>query len=87
MKLIPAREQIIVTEPPAKEGPLVLAQASKERPQMGIIHAIGKGISDYSPGDVVCFTRFNINELKDIPGVDGTYYVMKEDQILVKVEK
>lgn len=87
MKLVPAREQIIVveeTEKPNAAG-IELAKASRERPQMGLVESVGKDIKDYSPGDRVCFSRFNINEL-EVPGLPGKFYVMKADQILVKVE-
>lgn len=86
MKLIPASDKLIVVEEPEKPNAagLELARSSKERQQIGIVESVGKDISGYAKGDRVYFTRFNINEA-EVPGLPGTFYVMKEDQILFKV--
>ena len=89
--LVPLADRVIVSpvlEEKTKSGIIIPDTAGKERPERGLIVAVGKGkIGDdnkripleVSVGDMVIFSKYGPDEIK-IEGVH--YYILREDQIL-----
>jgi chaperonin GroES len=95
MKIRPLRDRIIVerVEEEAKTaGGLIIPDSAKEKPQQGIVKAVGKGKvtedgkvlpMDINVGDRVLFGKYAGSEIK----IDGKeYQIMREDDILGVLE-
>ncbi|KAB2906435.1 MAG: co-chaperone GroES [Anaerolineae bacterium] len=96
LKLRPLADRVVV-EPKEKEetfagGQLVLPETAKEKPQQGVILAVGNGRLDESgkritmdvkEGDLVLFAKYAGTEIK----LDGKkLLILKESDILAVVE-
>ena len=95
MNIRPLRDRIIVerVEEEAKTaGGLIIPDSAKEKPQQGIVKAVGKGKvtedgkvlpMDIKIGDRVLFGKYAGSEVK----IDGKeYQIMREDDILGVLE-
>lgn len=95
MNIRPLRDRIIVerVEEEAKTaGGLIIPDSAKEKPQQGIVKAVGKGKvtedgkvlpMDIKVGDRVLFGKYAGSEVK----IDGNeYQIMREDDILGVLE-
>ncbi len=96
LKLRPLADRVVV-EPKEKEetfagGQLVLPETAKEKPQQGVILAVGNGrlddtgkriTMDVKEGDMVLFAKYAGTEIK----LDGKkVLILKESDILAVVE-
>ena len=65
---------------------IVLPETAKEKPQQGIIEAVGdeeEMMTDLQVGDKVLFARYSGTEVK----LDGeTYLLLNEDDVLARVK-
>ncbi|WP_225072698.1 co-chaperone GroES [Desulfuromonas sp. CSMB_57] len=95
MNIRPLRDRIIVErlEEEAKTaGGLIIPDTAKEKPQQGVVKAVGKGKvtedgkvlpMDIKVGDKVLFGKYAGTEIK----IDGReYQIMREDDILGVLE-
>jgi chaperonin GroES len=95
MNIRPLRDRIIVErlEEEAKTaGGLIIPDTAKEKPQQGVVRAVGKGKvtedgkvlpMDIKVGDKVLFGKYAGSEIK----IDGKeYQIMREDDILGVLE-
>jgi chaperonin GroES len=95
MNIRPLRDRLIVErlEEEAKTaGGLIIPDTAKEKPQQGIVRAVGKGKvtedgkvlpMDIKVGDKVLFGKYAGSEIK----IDGKeYQIMREDDILGVLE-
>ncbi|OGZ66839.1 MAG: co-chaperone GroES [Candidatus Staskawiczbacteria bacterium RIFCSPHIGHO2_02_FULL_34_10] len=96
MTIKPLADHILIEpikeEEKTKSGIFLPDTAQKEKPEQGIIIAIGQGRKtddgkivpvSVKPGDKVLFTKYGPNEIK----VDGKeYLIAKEDDILAVIE-
>ncbi|MBZ0304602.1 MAG: co-chaperone GroES [Anaerolineae bacterium] len=96
LKLRPLADRVVV-EPKEKEetfagGQLILPETAKEKPQQGVILAVGNGrlddsgkriTMDVQEGDMVLFAKYAGTEIK----LDGKkVLILKESDILAVVE-
>ena len=96
MAIKPLEDRVVVEVLEAEEktaGGILLPDTAKEKPQRGKIVAVGAGklldsgkraSMSVKKGDVIIFAKFGGTEVK-VAGKD--YVIMKEDDILAKVEK
>ena len=96
MAIKPLEDRVVVETLAAEEkttGGIVLPDTAKEKPQKGKIVAVGAGkllesgeraAMSVKKGDVVIFAKFSGTEVK-VSGKD--YVIMKENEILAKVDK
>lgn len=87
MKIRPLRKQVIVKpitkEEKTKTGIILPDTAEKEKPEQGMVMAIGPKVKEVKKGDLVLFTQYSPNEIK----VDGKeLLVIKEEDILAIIE-
>ncbi|MFZ4500337.1 MAG: co-chaperone GroES [Minisyncoccia bacterium] len=94
-KIIPLADRVVVsvvTEKKTLSGIIISEGIGKERPERGVVTAVGKGrkndSGEYMPvevgvGDEVLFSKFG----PEIIVVDGVeYYILREDQILAIIK-
>lgn len=65
---------------------IILPETAKEKPQQGIIEAVGSSeemITDLAVGDKVLFPKYTGNEIK-IDSVD--YILMEEGDVLARIK-
>ena len=77
--LIKQTEQEEVT----KSGIVLPGTASKEKPIIGEVLAVGKKIEEVSVGDKVIFEKYAGTEVKD---GEETYLILEKDNVLAIVE-
>ena len=77
--LIKQTEQVEVT----KSGIVLPGTASKEKPIIGEVLAVGKKIEEVSVGDKVIFEKYAGTEVKD---GEETYLILEKDNVLAIVE-
>ena len=77
--LIKQTEQEEVT----KSGIVLPGIASKEKPIIGEVLAVGKKIEEVSVGDKVIFEKYAGTEVKD---GEETYLILEKDNVLAIVE-
>jgi chaperonin GroES len=95
MKIRPLQDRVIVQrieEEQKTAGGIIIPDTAKEKPQMGVVMAVGNGKKtedgkvvplDVKQGNKVLFSKYAGNEIK----VEGEeYLIMKEDDILGIVE-
>jgi len=92
----PLGERVVVKPLPSEErtkGGIVLPDTAKEKPQEGVVIAVGSGKIletgqrvpiDLKPGDRILFSKYAGNEVK-IDDVE--YLIMREADILGVIEK
>jgi chaperonin GroES len=96
MNIRPLQDRIIVQrieEETKTAGGLIIPDSAKEKPQMGLVVAVGNGKKtedgkvlslDVKTGDKVLFGKYAGSEIK----VEGQEYIMmREDDVLGVVEK
>lgn len=94
MKLRPLYDQVVIQRLPeeeTKKNGLYIPDVAKEKPQQGVVVAVGRGKfqngvriePDVLPGDKVLYGKYSGNELKI---EDEVYLVMREDEILAVME-
>lgn len=90
-RILPLADRVVVTlvtETKSASGIIIPDTASKERPERGMVVAVGKGrvndagvrmTPEVSVGDEIVFAKYGPEQVK----VDGVeYYILREDQIL-----
>ena len=95
MKIRPLHDRVIVQRKDAETktaSGIIIPDTAKEKPQEGVIIAVGKGIKkedgtivalDVKTGDKVLFGKYSGTEIK-IEGEE--YLMMKEDDIMGVIE-
>ena len=83
----PINDRVVVKPAPAEEktkGGIIIPDTAKEKPQRGVIVAVGPGKDDQkmtvAKGDTVLYGKYSGTELSH-EGED--YLIMREDDILV----
>lgn len=87
MNLTPLGQKIIIKclRPKEKVGTIIVPVTAQEKPQMGIVQAIGKGPEEFQvkEGDKVLFAKYSGTEIE----FDGEkFLIMNEEDILAIVE-
>lgn len=89
--LKPLADRVIVSpilEETTKSGIIIADTKGKERPERGLVVAVGEGKMgddhkriplEVAVGDVIIFSKYGPDEIK-IEGLE--YYILREDQIL-----
>lgn len=60
-------------------GGLYIPDAAKEKPQKGVVEAVGKDVEEVKAGDIILFDKYAGSKI-NIDNVD--YLIVKEDEIL-----
>ena len=95
-KIVPLGDRVLVSivaaETKTKSGIIIPDTASKERPEQGVVVAVGAGrVTDEGKtiapkvkvGDTVIFSKYQLDEIK----VDGEeYYILSESNILAIIK-
>jgi len=95
MKITPIDDRVLIRPVESEdrtEGGIVLPDAAKEKPQKGIVEAVGKGKlgkggqrveSSLKKGDTVLFGKYAGTDIK----IEGKEFkIMKESEVLAKFE-
>lgn len=95
MKIRPLQDRVIVKrleEEERTKGGIYIPDAAKEKPQQGVVIAVGKGKIgddgkviklDVKVGDKILFSKYGGSEIK----IDGEeHLIMREDDILGIIE-
>ncbi len=95
MKVKPLQDRILIKrieEEQKTKGGIIIPDAAKEKPQEGIVVAVGDGkvldsgqrvAPEVKPGDKILFGKYSGTEIK----VDGEeHLILREDDILAIVE-
>ena len=88
-KIVPLGDRVVVTpiesEEKTKSGIIIPDTASKERPKMGKVVAVGelKDVKDIKEGDTVIFSEYGYDEVE----IDGQEYFVIESKKLLAVVK
>jgi chaperonin GroES len=95
MKLRPLHDRILITRVAEEErtaGGLYIPDAAKEKPQQGLVVAVGTGVVqedgsvrklEVKAGDKILFSKYSGNDIK-IDGAD--HLILKEDDVLAVLE-
>jgi chaperonin GroES len=91
MNIKPLSDHILIEpiniEEKTKSGILIPGTAEKERPEQGLVIAVGPGRKtipmDIKPGQKVLFTKYGPNEIKI---GDKEYLIARQEDILAIVE-
>jgi chaperonin 10 Kd subunit len=87
MKIKPLGKRILIKqteqEEVTKSGIVLPGTASKEKPIIGEVLAVGKKIEEISVGDKVIFEKYAGTEVKD---GEETYLILEKDNVLAIVE-
>ena len=85
LKIKPLLDRVVIEPLPAETttaSGLIIPDTAKEKPQKGIVAAVGNGKKDYTMtvkvGDTVLYGKYSGTELK-YEGKD--YLIMKEEEI------
>jgi chaperonin GroES len=95
MKLRPLYDRILIKRVDEEEktaGGLFIPDTAKEKPQQGLVVAVGNGKLqedgsirklDIKAGDKILFSKYSGNDIK----IDGTeHLILKEDDVLAVLE-
>ena len=95
MKLRPLQDRILITRVAEEEktaGGLYIPDSAKEKPQQGLVVAVGSGKVqedgtvrklEVKAGDKILFSKYSGNDIK----IDGTeHLILKEDEVLAVLE-
>lgn len=94
-KVRPLHDRLIVKRINGEEksqGGIIIPDTAKEKPQEGIVIAVGSGKQDdgkvvpvdVHPGDQVLFSKYDVTEIK----LDGEeHLILREDEVLSVVER
>ena len=87
MKIKPLGKRVLIKqveqEEVTKSGIVLPGTASKEKPIIGEVLAVGKDVEDVKAGDKVIFEKYSGTEVKD---GDDTYLILDMDNVLGIVE-
>jgi len=87
MKFKPLKDRVFVSYSEEMEktpGGIYIPEAAKEKPQKGIIEAVGGEVKSLKVGDLVLFDKYSGSKIN----MDGTdYLIVKEEDILGIFEK
>ncbi len=87
MKIKPLGKRILIKqteqEEVTKSGIVLPGTASKEKPIIGEVLAVGKKIEEVFVGDKVIFEKYAGTEVKD---GEETYLILEKDNVLAIVE-
>lgn len=90
LKITPLADRVIVEQAAAETttaSGIIIPDNAQEKPQKGIVLAVGKGTKDHSmtvkEGDKVLYSKYAGNELK-FEGKE--FIIMKETDILAVIE-
>lgn len=87
MRIKPLGKRILIKqteqEEVTKSGIVLPGTASKEKPIIGEVLAVGKKIEEVSVGDKVIFEKYAGTEVKD---GEETYLILEKDNVLAIVE-
>ena len=87
MKIKPLGKRILIKqteqEEVTKSGIVLPGTASKEKPIIGEVLAVGKKIEEVSVGDKVIFEKYAGTEVKD---GEETYLILEKDTVRAIVE-
>lgn len=95
-KIIPLGDRVLVSvvaaETKTKSGIIIPDTVSKERPEQGVVIAVGEGrvtdegktiVPKVKVGDTIIFSKYGPDELK-LEGEE--YYILNESNILAVIE-
>lgn len=85
----PTKDRVLVEPAPAEEktaGGIIIPDTAKEKPQKGVVVAVGKGKKDepmtVKTGDTVLYGKYSGTEVV----IEGkTYLIMREDDIYMVI--
>ena len=87
MIIKPLGKRILITqtqqEEVTKSGIVLPGTASKEKPIIGEVLAVGRKIEEVKVGDKVIFEKYSGTEVKD---GEETYLILEKDNVLAIVE-
>ncbi|MGD8352202.1 MAG: co-chaperone GroES [Nitrospirota bacterium] len=87
MKLKPLKDRVVVSyseEVEKTAGGIYVPETAKEKPQQGKVEAVGPEVKELKVGDTVLFPKYQGDKVKVD---DSEQLVIKEEEILAKVEK
>ena len=90
MKIRPLNDRVLVTrveEEQKTAGGIIIPDTAKEKPQQGMIEAVGdeeEMFSDLTAGDKVLFPKYSGTEIK-MNGVE--YLIMEESDVLARISE
>ncbi|MEW6410681.1 MAG: co-chaperone GroES [Nitrospirota bacterium] len=82
MKFKPLKEKVFIKYSQEEEktpGGIYVPDTAKEKPQKGIVEAVGSEVKEVKVGDKVLFDKYSGSKIK-IDDVD--YLILKEEEIL-----
>ncbi len=83
MKIKPLKERVVVKyseeEIEKTAGGLYVPDVAKEKPQKGVVEAVGSEVKELKVGDVVLFEKYSGAKIKYN---DVEYLIIKEEDIL-----
>ncbi len=82
VKFRPLKERVFVSyaaEPDKTASGLYIPDAAKEKPQKGVIEAIGSEVKDVKVGETVLFDKYSGSKINID---DEEYLILKEEDIL-----
>ncbi len=83
MKIKPLKERVVVKysdeEIEKTAGGLYVPDVAKEKPQKGVVEAVGSEVKELKVGDVVLFEKYSGAKIKHN---DVEYLIIKEEDIL-----
>lgn len=83
MKIKPLKERVVVKyseeELEKTAGGIYVPDVAKEKPQRGIVEAVGSEVKEVKVGDIVLFDKYSGSKIKLN---DVEYLIIKEEDIL-----
>jgi len=82
MKVVPLGDKVVVKRLEAESrtaGGIVLPDSAKEKPQRGIVQAVGKKVENVKVGDQVLFDKYSGSKLRI---EDEECLILKEEDVL-----
>ncbi|MCC6346216.1 MAG: co-chaperone GroES [Nitrospirales bacterium] len=83
MKIKPLKDRVVVRyseeEVEKTAGGIYVPDVAKEKPQKGIVDAVGSEVQEVKAGDTVLFDKYSGSKIK----IDSTeYLIVKEEDLL-----
>lgn len=87
MKIMPLKDRVVVRfsdeNVEKTAGGIYVPDVAKEKPQKGIVEAVGKDVKELKTGNIVLFDKYSGSKIK----VDDVeYLIVKEEDILGIIE-
>jgi chaperonin GroES len=95
MSMRPLHDRVLikrVEEGEQRSGGIIIPDSAKEKPQQGMVEAVGNGkrlengervAPEVKPGDRILFGKYSGSEIK---GLADEYLILREDEILGVLE-